>query len=473
MPGTQDETEPVENDASTGDETDDPQNPEEGDETQPEEPEEPIKVSSFDLDKSEVTVDTGEEVKVNVLNIIPENATDKTIVASSNDAEIATVMVHTDGSIGIKGIKAGSVTAVVKSNDGGATKELTINVKNPIISVTDVAFETGTAEVEVGQSITPNVKVSPENATDKSGSYQSDNSEIATVDQSGKITGIKAGTTAINFIANDGKKKASIAVTVKESTVSVTGIAMAADNATTGETGTNIELNALISPENATNKNINWQLSDESLAEFSTTEGDSSHRILKLLKAGNVDVTATTEDGGKVAKQSIKITDPIVKMTEFEIDKSDLMGDVGNTDELVVSNIQPTNTTDKTLDLSLDDSDIVDVHDNGDGSYSISYLQPGSTVIHLNSHDGGVEKAIPVTVNEPVPDEPELATWEYMLINHDSTVYPAPSLDTYTVKAGETLADIATDHMMSLAKLKKLNKLTVNVLPAGRVIRLS
>lgn len=72
-----------------------------------------------------------------------------------------------------------------------------------------------------------------------------------------------------------------------------------------------------------------------------------------------------------------------------------------------------------------------------------------------------------------VTDESQMAPWEIMLMNHATRPAMEPSNDMYTVKEGETLADIATAHLMSLNKLKKLNRLTVNVLPAGRVIRLS
>ena|SRR5699024_6965769 len=378
-----DDEEPVEGDDETGEDG----SSSEEEPTEPEQPAEPIKVSSFDLDKTEITVDVGKEAKVNVTNILPENAEDKTIVATSNDNKIATVMVHTDGSIGIQGVKAGTVKAPVKSNDDGVTKELTITVKDPIISVTDIK--------------------------------------------------------------------------------------MADDNPITGFVGDDIVLGAIISPEDATNQKIDWQTSDESLAAFTKTGAETGHKILSLLKEGTVEVTATAEDGAKVATQSVKIKNKVVKMIDFDVDKSELYGEVGGADVITVSNIQPDNTTDLIIDGVSEDESIVNIQDNGDGSYSVDYMGSGSTTIHMNSHDGGATKDISVVVNEPEPVEPELAPWEYMLINHDSTVYPAPSVDTYTVKAGETLADIATAHMMSLAKLKKLNKLTINVLPAGRVIRLS
>lgn len=192
--------------------------------------------------------------------------------------------------------------------------------------------------------------------------------------------------------------------------------------------------------------------------------------------AGPTDTTSETPsddtDSGDESTETEQPAEPI-KVSSFDLDKTSLSGEVGGTEVVTLSNIQPTNATDKTVEAILDDGSIVSVQDNGDSTYTVSFLAAGSTTIHWNSRDDGTTLAAPVTVTEPVPTAPELQPWEIMLINHESAPYPVPPTDTYTVQAGETLADIATAHMMSLARLKKLNGLTVNVLPAGRVIRLS
>lgn len=162
-----------------------------------------------------------------------------------------------------------------------------------------------------------------------------------------------------------------------------------------------------------------------------------------------------------------------IKVSSFDLDKTSLSGETGGTEIVTLSNVQPANATDKLVDAVLGDGSIVSVKDNGDSTYIVNYLSAGSTTIHWNSRDGGAAVDVPVNVTDPAPIEPELEQWEIMLINHDSTPHPAAPVDTYTVKTGDTLASIATEHMMSLARLKKLNGLTVNVLPAGRVIRLS
>lgn len=61
------------------------------------------------------------------------------------------------------------------------------------------------------------VEIAPEDATDKSVTWKSSNEKVATVDESGMITGVKKGSCKITATANDGsKKKAEISVNVKE-----------------------------------------------------------------------------------------------------------------------------------------------------------------------------------------------------------------------------------------------------------------
>lgn len=54
----------------------------------------------------------------------------------------------------------------------------------------------------------------PNDATDKTGTWSSDDKAIATVDTSGSVTGVKAGATVVTFLSHDGSKTASCAVTV-------------------------------------------------------------------------------------------------------------------------------------------------------------------------------------------------------------------------------------------------------------------
>lgn len=69
-----------------------------------------------------------------------------------------------------------------------------------------------TAEVEVGKTYQINASVNAD-ATDKTILFESADKTIATVDENGLVTGVKAGTTTITVISNDDEK--TVAITVK------------------------------------------------------------------------------------------------------------------------------------------------------------------------------------------------------------------------------------------------------------------
>ncbi len=78
-------------------------------------------------------------------------------------------------------------------------KRATIPVES--LKITNNALTT----VKKGTSITLNTTISPENATDKTTQWASQKPEIATVDEVGKLTAVKAGITKITATTSNGK----------------------------------------------------------------------------------------------------------------------------------------------------------------------------------------------------------------------------------------------------------------------------
>lgn len=84
----------------------------------------------------------------------------------------------------------------------------------PVVHVTGVSVDKSEVSVEEGASATVKATVAPSNATDKTVTWKSGNAETATVDNNGKITGVKAGTVNVAATTKDGSKTATVAVTV-------------------------------------------------------------------------------------------------------------------------------------------------------------------------------------------------------------------------------------------------------------------
>jgi hypothetical protein len=87
---------------------------------------------------------------------------------------------------------------------------------NDKVSVTKVSLNKTRAELRKGKTLILKATITPSNVANKTVTWKSSNSSIATVDKNGKVTAKKAGIVTITCTANDGSKKsATCRITVK------------------------------------------------------------------------------------------------------------------------------------------------------------------------------------------------------------------------------------------------------------------
>ena len=124
-----------------------------------------------------------------------------TIKWRSSDKSIATV---SETGL-VKGIAAGST--LVRASVGDVHADCLVLVDDPashVINVTKISFNNGVVRLDnVGDTVTLEPVVEPENATDKSVTFVSNKTSVATVDQTGKVTAVKNGTAVITAIAKN------------------------------------------------------------------------------------------------------------------------------------------------------------------------------------------------------------------------------------------------------------------------------
>ena len=133
------------------------------------------------------------------------------------------------------------------------------------IAVTTVSLDKISLTLEVGESYTLVVTVSPNNATDKSITWSSTNSSVATV-SGGKVTAKSEGATTITATAHNGKSVSCI-VTVNEPAPEVIEVTSVSLNKTslTLEIGESETLTATVLPSNATDKSVTWTSSAQTV----------------------------------------------------------------------------------------------------------------------------------------------------------------------------------------------------------------
>ena len=112
---------------------------------------------------------------------------------------------------------ASTFTVTATNASGSDSKELTLTINPAPILVTGVTLDQAELALYTGGSATLSATVTPENATNTSLTWASDAENIATVDQSGNVKAVGAGTATIKATAADGSGKSdTCTVTVKE-----------------------------------------------------------------------------------------------------------------------------------------------------------------------------------------------------------------------------------------------------------------
>ena len=170
----------------------------------------------------------------------------------------------------------------------------------------------------VGDVETLIVIINPSNASNKNVYWTSSDQSVATVDNAGKVTAVKAGSATITVTTEDGGKTATCKVTVKEKFYPVTGVTLDKTSVELTE-GDITVLTATVNPSNATNKNVTWKSSDESIA---TVHSYGSDAAVYGIAPGEVTITAISEDGGFT--DSIIITVEELSENIMELDLTEL-----------------------------------------------------------------------------------------------------------------------------------------------------
>lgn len=97
-------------------------------------------------------------------------------------------------------------TVTATNSAGNASKEYTLNIKSATVPITGVTLDQESLTLQEKGSATLTATVEPANATNKTVTWESSDTNIATVSEDGKVTAISAGNTTITATAADGSE---------------------------------------------------------------------------------------------------------------------------------------------------------------------------------------------------------------------------------------------------------------------------
>lgn len=352
--------------------------------TTPVKTEEPviIEVTGVSLDESSVDMYVDDTLTLNE-TVSPVDATDSLVYWSSGNTAVATV----DGSGSVTAIGAGNATITVTTVNG-KTASCLVNVRTKVIPVSSVTLDKSSADLYVDDSVALTATVSPEDATEKTVTWVSSNTEVATVDGNGVVTAVGAGTAVIT--AASGDKAAAFAVTVTTRPVAVTSVTLDKTEAGLQEEDT-LTLSATVLPADATDKSITWVSSDEGVATVSSTG------IVTAKAAGTATITVTTSND-MTATCAVTVTakpEPItiIDATSVSLDQTSATLYVDDTVSLAAI-VTPADATDKAVTWSTSDDKVATVNESG----IVTAVGAGNATITVTTVNGKTA-TFAVTVN--------------------------------------------------------------------------
>ena len=239
-----------------------------------------VPVTAVKLSASSLALTEGDVARLTA-TVEPADATDKTVVWSSDSPEIAEV--DQEGNVTAKSEGEAVITAV----SGDVSGTCTVVVSKRIIPVTSVTVIPEYVELTEGDSKALMVRIQPSDATDKTVVWSSDAPEIVEVSDGGRITAVSEGTAVITATSGDVSGTCTVVVSKPYIPVSSVKINLPSLELTQGEV---VSLTVTVEPANATDKTVVWRSDDSDVASVDQ-EGN-----VTAVSQGNTVITAECGD---------------------------------------------------------------------------------------------------------------------------------------------------------------------------------
>ena len=350
------------------------------------------------------------------VTVEPEDATANLTWTSSNP-EIVTV----DDSGMLTGVAPGEAVITAVSDDISGT----LAVKVYAIEATSVTFNKSSLSMKVGESETLVANVEPEDTTDKTIVWSSNDDSVATVDQYGVVTAVSVGHAAIT--ATCGTVSAVCPVDI---------VATPAKSVTLNTTRADLYINQTLQligtvlPETTTDKMIEWSTSNDQVASVSEIG------LVTAIEKGSAVITATCGEVSAECEITV-IPHPaegvILSMSEVTLQATQM--------QQLSATVLPDDAV-QDVDWSSDDETVATVSETG----VITAVSVGTAKITVTAGSASADCIVTVVAT---PAEQVVFDESAVTINIDNsvtltaTVYPAFTTDQ-TLSWTSDNEDVAT-----------------------------
>ena len=327
--------------------------------------------------------------------------------------------------------KARSCNFIIKAFTDNETQ-------TPVVEVESVSLNKSEMTLTEGESETLAATVTPENAENKSITWNSNNEAVATVDANGTVTAKSAGTAVITATSANGKT-AGCTVTVEKKQIPVTEVRLSESTVGIVE-GSTYKLTATVLPENTTDsKNVSWSSNNEAVATV------DANGTVTAKSAGTAVITATSTNG-KSAGCTVTVEKKQIPVTEVRLSESTVGIVEGSTYKLTAT-VLPENTTDsKNVSWGSNNEAVATVDANG----TVTAKRAGTAVITATSTNGKTagctvtvsKKEIPITEVRLNKSTETLTEGETTTLT--ATVLPENTTDSKSLSWRSSNSEVAT-----------------------------
>ena len=379
-----------------------------------------VPIEKIELNETSIEMLPTQEKNLSVI-ITPNDTTEDTTVRwESNNPDV--VSVDNNGVISALEPGNATITATVGSFSVSAEVKVLIPIDNIVISNSDVRLNKGGTEILT-------IQVYPENAEeDTTVTWESSNTNVATIDSNGKVTAVGGGNATITGTLKNGKKvtaEVTVTVPIENVTVNYTNLEL--------EKGKSEQLDVTINPSDTTeNTTVTWESSNTNVATI-----DSNGKVTAVGR-GNAIITGTLENGMSV-ETTVNVIVPITSVT---LDRNNISMNKGTTTTLVAT-INPNDTTeDTTKKWESSNTNVVTVDENG----MVTAVGRGSAEVTVTVGNkkatATIEVLVPITSVQINKDKVEVVKNQTVILS--AIINPSDTTEDTTVTWESDDPSIAT-----------------------------
>ena len=288
--------------------------------------------------------------------------------------------------------------------DAYRTAEPWKNFKS-IVEMVDAKVKLSKSKViiEKGKTLTLKATVTPSDLSDKSVTWKSSNTKVATVSSTGKVKGVKTGSATITCTSNATGMSATCEVTVGKVNLDKSEAVILK--------GTTLKLTPSVYPTTLEDKSVTWESSDPKIATV-TSAGK-----VKGVKTGTATITCTSKATGLSATCEVIVG-------KVNLDKSEAVIQKGKTLKLTPS-VYPTTLEDKSVIWESSNTKIATVSSTG----KVKGVKTGTATITCTSNATGLSATCEVTVGKVNLDKAEVSIVKGKTVTLTPIVYPTTLAD--------------------------------------------